>query len=162
MFRQFREGTETFGGEERPVIYDELVYFRQFFDQLSGGVQYPFSQTRRLEFNTGLQRYSTDIEADQIVYDLETETAIDQRQGVNLPSRPRSRWPGIGSYVGTTRLRFKSRSRRALPLRGRADFRDLTYQTALADYRDTTFAADVAVRGCTTDKGRQTPRNTRN
>jgi len=138
LYRQFREGTETFGGQEIPVIYDELVYFRQFFDQLSGGVQYPFSQTRRIEFNAGLQRYSTDIEADQIVYDRETQQPIDQRQGVNLASRPgvtlgqgSVAYVGDYSYFGFTSPIAGGRYR----LEVAPTFGDLTYQTALADYR---------------------------
>ena len=139
---------------DRDVVIEELLYVRQFFDQLSGGVQYPFSQTRRVEFNAGVQRYSTDIEADQLIYDAESGGIIEQRQGVNLTEFDRpavTLQQGSVAYVGDySFFGFTS------PIAGgryrfevAPTFGDLTYQTALADYRRYYLAAPVtfAFRG---------------
>lgn len=135
----YREGVIPDDPETgRDTYVQELLYVRQFFDQVSGGVQYPFSQTRRVEFNAGLQRYSTDIEADRLVYDLETGSPIRQEQGANLPSLPAvTLGQGSVAYVGDySFFGFTS------PIAGgryrvevAPTFGDLTYQTALADYR---------------------------
>jgi outer membrane protein assembly factor BamA len=46
-----------------------LTRYRIFSDNVMGMVSYPFSMTRRLEANLGFNRYSFDLEQDQILYD---------------------------------------------------------------------------------------------
>jgi len=59
-FRRGQEDGSQFLGQVRQRI---------FVSSVSGTVAYPFSQTRRLEFNGGLTRYSYDVEEDRFFLD---------------------------------------------------------------------------------------------
>jgi Tol biopolymer transport system component len=116
----------------------DQVYIRQFFDEVSGGVQYPFSMTRRLEFNAGLQRISYDISADRLIVDPTTGLVIGQQQGVNLDGpKPLNLAQASLAYVGDhSFFAFTS------PVAGaRYHFEvsptigDIDFQTVIADYR---------------------------
>ncbi len=77
--------------QENPQFYDvETVYLRQYITQAQGLLQYPFSQTRRIEFNAGFTRYSYDIESDIYVVDPATGQAIARRreQAPSCSSQP--------------------------------------------------------------------------
>jgi hypothetical protein len=66
--------------EETGNIYDvfALTRYRIFSDNATGILTYPLSMTRRIEGNFGLNRYSFDIEQDQILYDGGYQ--VDQRR----------------------------------------------------------------------------------
>jgi len=56
--------------QEEGNIYDvvALTRYRIFSDNVTGILNYPLSQTRRFEANIGLNRFSFDIEQDQILF----------------------------------------------------------------------------------------------
>ena len=120
------------------------------FDDASGLVQYPFSQTRRLEFATGFQHQSIKAELEQIVLDANGNiksrkvTQLINPLSLNL-LHASTAFVGDSSIFG-----FVS------PIRG-ARYRyevealagDLHFETALADWRKYFFASPItfAVRG---------------
>ena len=50
--------------EGRPAVIDEITQFRQYYRQVSGLMEYPFSRAQRLEFSGGLR--SIGVSAEQI------------------------------------------------------------------------------------------------
>ncbi|HEU4629583.1 MAG TPA: hypothetical protein VFS08_07540, partial [Gemmatimonadaceae bacterium] len=134
---------------QQSINYDQ-VYIRQFFDQLSGSVQYPFSTTRRVEFSAGVQRISYDITADRIT--AVGNVVVDSRQGIDLDGPPgvtlgQASLAYVGDYsffaftspVAGGRYHFE-----VAPT-----FGDLNFQTVIADYRHYFLMRPVtfAVRG---------------
>jgi Tol biopolymer transport system component len=127
------EGSPETGCTE---IREDQIYVRQFFDELSGGVQYPFSTTRRVEFSAGVQRISYDFEADQFF--SRNVGLVDVRRGVNLEAPPSVTLAqasvalvGDNSFMAFTSPVAGSRYRFEVT----PTFGDLTFQTAVADYR---------------------------
>jgi hypothetical protein len=58
-------GGTNVGSSAEDGDYIEQIRFRTFETAVAGIAQYPFSQTRRLEFNGGALRYGFDVEADR-------------------------------------------------------------------------------------------------
>ena len=140
------------GGVPVPATLLQQLYVRQFFDDVSGGIQYPFSATRRLEFGAGLQRISYDIEADQFFYENSTgqlvgvrqQQSIEAPEGVTL-AQGSAALVGDYSIFGFTSPLAGGRYRFEV----QPTFGDLTFQTAIADYRRYFLVRPVtfAVRG---------------
>jgi hypothetical protein len=147
---QQRRATFPVGNQEYNGVILEQIYFRQFFDEIQGGVQYPFSTTRRVEFNGGLQRISYDVEADQYYYVAGQLARVEQ--GVNLQAPPSitlgqvsAALVGDYSFFGFTSPVAGGRYRFEVT----PTFGDLTFATATADYRRYFFVQPVtlAARG---------------
>lgn len=122
------------GGTIPGTVYTQVLQ-RVFFDNAQLLTQYPFSQTRRLEFSAGFQRTSFDTEVDSL-YIVGNQVVRQARAG--LPSQSALNFGtataalvgdysffGFTSPVAGGRYRFE-----ATPYIG-----DLNYQTFLADYR---------------------------
>ncbi|MHB1224305.1 MAG: TolB family protein [Gemmatimonadaceae bacterium] len=131
------------GGEQIPVIAYEQRLYRQSIDEISAGVAYPLSVTRRVEFGAGLQRYGFDVEFQRLL--VNNGIVVGQEQG-ELPTEPALKMGQVSaalvgdySYFGFTspiaggRYRFE-----AAPT-----FGDLTFQTLTADYRRYLFFRPV-------------------
>jgi hypothetical protein len=128
--------TFSIGGDLYEGQILEQLYVRQFFDEVAAGVQYPFSTTRRVEFSGGVQRISYSVEADQYFYVGNTLAQV--RPGANLESPPAATLAqgsvalvGDNSFNAFTGPVAGSRYRLELA----PTFGDLTFQTAIADYR---------------------------
>lgn len=119
-----------------PVTIYEQVLERLTIDDITAGVQYPFSITRRVELNAGVQRYGYSAEFDRI-YVGPGGGVLGEERG-KYPSSPSltmaqasAALVGDYSYFGFTspiaggRYRFE-----AAPT-----FGDLNFQTFTADYR---------------------------
>jgi len=130
------------GGTVPGSVYTQILQ-RVFFDNAQLLAQYPFSQTRRLEFSAGFQRTSFDTEVDSL-YIVGNQVVRQARAG--LPSEPGLNFGtatvalvgdysffGFTSPVAGGRYRFE-----AAPYIG-----DLNYQTVLADYRRYFFLRPV-------------------
>ena len=131
------------GPEQIPVTAYEQRLFRQSIDELSVGVAYPLSVTRRVEVGAGLQRYGFDVEFQRLL--VNNGIVVGQEQGT-LPGQPSLKMGQVSaalvgdySYFGFTspiaggRYRFE-----AAPT-----FGDLTFQTLTADYRRYLFFRPV-------------------
>lgn len=91
--------------------YTELTQslYREYRSDLSGTAAYPFSTTRRMEFDAGVSRYSFDIERDVLIYD-EAQRLVDHRRESGNEARPdplnlayfRAALVGDNSYFGFT------------------------------------------------------------
>ncbi len=133
------------GGDPLPAQVIEQVLQRTFIDQLSAGVQYPFSQTRRIEFSTAYTHlsYSTDVErivavGNQIV-DV-TRGGRDSPPGINY-FQVSAAYVGDYSVFGFTSPVAGGRYRFEVA----PTFGDVTFQTALADYRRYLFLRPVTL-----------------
>ncbi len=137
------------GGQ--PVVADVVQQQRliQRFDDVSGVIQYPFSQTRRIEFTGGVQRQAQKSDIETVVFVGNTIISDTTERSpfnfsLNLAHAATafvgdSTAFGFLSPVRGTRYRFE-----ASALTG-----DLKFQTALADYRKYFFLNPVtfAMRG---------------
>lgn len=135
----------------QPVLADVVQQQRDIsrFDDVSGIAQYPFSQTRRIEFQAGVQRQSLKSEVEEIF--IVGDTIVDRR--VTQLANPISFNLGHGSaaFVGDSSIfGFVS------PIRGtryryeiEALTGDLKFETALADWRKYIFFNPItlAIRG---------------
>ncbi len=134
-----------------PVLADAIQQVRQIqrFDDVSAVVQYPFSQTRRIEFSGGFQRQAIKEEIETvllvnntIISDVTRHSPFDVSLSLSHASL---------AFVGdSTAFGFLS------PVRGtryhyelQALSGDLKFKTALADYRKYIFMNPVtfAMRG---------------
>jgi Tol biopolymer transport system component len=121
----------------------------QRFDDVSGVVQYPFSQTRRIEFTGGFQRQSLKEEVETAYIVGDTIVADDtQRSPFNYSlslGHAATAFVGDSSVFGFLSPVRGTRYRYELS----AFSGDLKFQTALADYRKYFFfnPVTVAVRG---------------
>jgi Tol biopolymer transport system component len=124
---------QTVGG-----LLVEQVIQRQYNDAIAVGTQYPFSTTRRFEINAGFRHISYGLEIDSI---LIVGNQAQARQG-NAPGPPGLNLVETGaalvgdntffaftSPVSGTRYRFEADP----------TFGDLTFTTALADFRHYMF-----------------------
>ncbi len=139
----FIPGANVGGQIGDAYVQDTLI---QTVDDASALAQYPFSQTRRVEFEGGIQRYSTKLEREILLVDPSGQIISDTRQhlpgGFNL-----SMLKGSVAFVGdNSAFGFVS------PVRGtryRYEYDilngDLKFQTALADYRKYFFFRPVTV-----------------
>src|SRR5690606_19435339 len=103
-----------------PVLAQEISLIRQrvFDDRISLLSEYPFSQNRRLEFRTGFERISYDVEEERLLtyggFILDrTENDLDAPDGLNLVSAAMA-YVGDYSFFGFTspidgsRFRFEA------------------------------------------------------
>ena len=137
--------TVDVGGGPQQAQLIEQVLQRTFVDQGSAGTQYPFSQTRRIEFAATYTHLWYDTDIQQII-------AIGN-QIVDRRNRPGAAPPGINYYQGSAAyvgdysiFGFTS------PVAGgryrfevAPTFGDVTFQTALADYRRYLFLRPVTL-----------------
>jgi hypothetical protein len=146
----YLSGRAGFAREDGQLLYVEELQ-RTFVDQASLGAQYPLSTTRRFELNGGFTRLSFDTERRLIPIDdagrqvgEEERISVPSPGGVNLFNAAAA-FVGDNSFFGFTspvagqRYRFE-----VSPTLG-----DLTYTSALADYRRYVFRAPftLAFRG---------------
>lgn len=124
------------GNGQIPVTIYEQVLQRLTIDDLSGSLQYPFSMTRRLELNAGVQRYGWSAEYDR-VYVAPGGSVVGEERG-KYPTDPALTMAqaavalvGDYSYFGFTSPIAGGRYR----LEASPTFGDLTFQTYTADYR---------------------------
>ncbi len=80
------QGFQTFGTDGDGNAYIGLIRNRIFLTQTSLLLAYPFSTTRRVEGNIGVQRWSYDLEEDRYFLGPFGGTGASQR--ISLPSRP--------------------------------------------------------------------------
>ena len=135
-----------------PVLFDQTIIQRQINRAISGMVAYPFSQTARIEFGTGLTRTSFDEQV--------RTTTISQRSGRVIDDRsettPLAESLSMGSF-NTALVTDSSLFGATSPVAGQRSrfevsptFGDLRMTTALADYRHYFMPArfyTIAVRG---------------
>jgi hypothetical protein len=144
-------GQQVINLNGQPVVADVVQQERdiQRFDDVSGVIQYPFSQTRRIEFTGGFQHQALKSEIETVYFVGNTIVADDtQRSPFNYSL---SLGHAATAFVGdSTVFGFLS------PVRGTryryeltALTGDLKFQTALADWRKYFFFNPVtlAVRG---------------
>ena len=81
----YLQGFQTFGTDADGNPYIGLIRNRIFLTQSSLLLAYPFSTTRRVEGNIGVQRWSFDLEEDR--YFLGAFGAVGASQRISLPSR---------------------------------------------------------------------------
>ncbi|MES2525310.1 MAG: peptidase S9 [Gemmatimonadota bacterium] len=138
------------GGQQVPGLIYTQVLQRQFFDDVSGVLQYPLTATRRLEFTAGAQRVSYNVEVES-TYVAGSQVVRERRASIptGLPALTfgtgTAALVGDFSFFGFTspvaggRYRFE-----AAPYVG-----SINYQTLLADYRRYFFKRPftLAVRG---------------
>ena len=146
------------GVSQAPVVIDGKRYIADViqqqrdinrFDDVSGLVQYPFNQTRRVEFSAGVQRQSlkSEVESLFVVNNQIVDRRVDQLSNpvsLNL-AHVSSALVGDSSIFGFvspirgTRYRYEAQA-----LTG-----SLHFETGLADYRKYLFFNPVtfAVRG---------------
>jgi WD40 repeat protein len=135
----------------QPVLADIIQQQRDIlrFDDISGITQYPFSQTRRVEFQAGMQHQSLKSEIEEIF--IVGDTIVDRRITRLGDSVTFNLAHGSAAFVGDSSIfGFVS------PIRG-TRYRyevetltgDLKFHTALADWRKYLFFNPItfAVRG---------------
>lgn len=111
--------------------------FREFQTQVSGIVSYPFSTTRRLDFTAGVNRYSFDLEVEELVYrnnQLVSRTQSDESSFLPDPLNLMSSsvaFVGDNSFFGFTSPVRGSRYR--LEVGGTVG--NINYYSVTADYR---------------------------
>jgi hypothetical protein len=128
------QDTAIRGGQTFDVIEQQLQ--RAFYDELSGVVQYPFSQTRRFELGASVNRVYYDIEVERYFFDQffnqigvergseEAPPGVTYAQGVAALVGDYSIF-GLTSPVAGGRWRFE-----VSPV-----FGGITFQNFLADWR---------------------------
>lgn len=127
--------TVDVNGQPTYTYVEDFIKQRTFIDELSGILEYPLSQNRRIELSSGFSRYSYDTEADRTVY-LNGYPADTRTRSLPSPSAL-NLWQSTLAYVGDySYTGFTS------PVKGsryRFDveptFGSLSYLTVLADYR---------------------------
>ncbi|HEY8537205.1 MAG TPA: hypothetical protein VIL25_12165, partial [Vicinamibacterales bacterium] len=64
----------------RPAIIDEITQFRQYYRQVSGIMEYPFSRAQRFEFSGGLRSIGVSAERISQAFDLATGQFLGERR----------------------------------------------------------------------------------
>jgi outer membrane protein assembly factor BamA len=136
------------------TVYDVLALtrYRIFSDVASGIVSYPFSQTRRLEGSFGFNRFSVDIEQDQILYNQGFQVGQRRVQLDDQEPDPLNIFSASLAYVGDNSFAaFTS------PVRGgrfrlgvETNHGTVDFQTITADFRryySPNLNLTVALRG---------------
>lgn len=130
------------------TIYEQSLLVQTVTDVSAIG-QYPFSTTRRIEFNAGVQQYGFKLLTDRFFVDqsgniVERDTFTEDSETINLAKASTafvgdSSTYGFISPIRGTRYRYEIEA-----LNG-----DINFQTALADWRRYFFfrPVTVAVRG---------------
>lgn len=148
-FGTYENTTVESNGSTVPATVVQQVFQREYYDDAQAILQYPLSETRRLEFGVGGQRVSYGLQVDSLL--LVNDQVIDQTsRQLSTPgslnfATARAAFVGDYSFFGMTspiaggRYRFE-----VAPYAG-----SLSYGTVLADYRRYVFAKPVtfAVRG---------------
>jgi hypothetical protein len=140
-------GSRIYGDEfqGQPVDVYEQILQRAYFDELSAGLQYPLSTTRRLELSGGLQRISYDFDYERL-YLIGNSVVGEDRGSFDSPpavtfGQVTSAFVGDYSFFGFTspvaggRYRFEAGT----------TFGSFSYQTAYADYRRYFFMRPVTL-----------------
>ncbi|NJD11416.1 MAG: peptidase S9, partial [Gemmatimonadetes bacterium] len=144
-------GYSGYGQDENGDLSYLQIFQRIYVDQLAGMLQYPFSQTRRIEAYAGATRYGFNIEQWSYAVDIAGNlTGQFSKQELAAPDPIYSLAGGIAvvgdnSYFGFTSPVAGERFRLDVsPTLG-----TLNYQTLMADYRRYFFLRPVtfAVRG---------------
>jgi hypothetical protein len=133
-YLQIRTGGFTDGAGTTTIIQER---YREFHTQAAGLVSYPFSTTRRVDFLGGLNRYSFDLEREELVYfngrlvgRTVTDGGADLSDPLNLISGSMA-LVGDNSFFGFTSPIRGSRYR--LEVGGTVG--SIDYTTVLVDYR---------------------------
>ncbi len=132
--------TVTVNGQQTYTYVEDFIKQRTFIDEISGILEYPLTQNRRIEMTSGFSRYSYNTEADRTVY-LNGYVYDDGNRSLPSPSGL-NLWQSSLAYVGDYSYDgFTS------PVKGsryRFDveptFGTLSYTTILVDYRHYFFA----------------------
>ena len=83
----FIQGFQTFGTDLNGRSYIGLIRNRIFLSQTSLLLAYPFSATRRVEGNIGVQRWSFDLEEDRYFFSgSATRVSLPSRDPINMAS----------------------------------------------------------------------------
>ena len=137
--------TVDIGGAPRQAMIIEQVMDRVFVEQANAGIQYPFSQTRRVEFNTTFTHlgFSTDVER---LIAVNGQVVDRDRFGADAP-------PGVTYYQATSAFvgDYSIFGFTSPVAGGRYRFEvgqtlgDVTFQTLLADYRRYLFLRPVTL-----------------
>lgn len=138
-------GIENVGSGEdatQMLFYEQQLY-RQYLDQVSTGLAYPFSITRRAELSAGIQRYGYDIEYDRLyvsngVVVGQTRGKYDTGPALTM-GQVSAAFVGDYSFFGFTSPIAGGRYRFEVG----PTFGDLTFQTVTADYRRYLFFRPV-------------------
>jgi Tol biopolymer transport system component len=131
----------TIGGSQFDVIERQLL--RAFYDEIGGSIQYPFSQTRRVEFGASGTHVSYDVEIERYFFDPFQQVAQERVSGEAPPGATYGQGFaalvgdysifGLTSPVAGGRWRFE-----VSPV-----FGDLNFQSFLADWRRYFYARPV-------------------
>ncbi|PYP69037.1 MAG: peptidase S9 [Gemmatimonadetes bacterium] len=128
-------GVDTINGNLFPTINQVLE--RIYIDQASVFSQYPFDQTRRVEFNVSATRLGFQAEVDKLIVDQSfSQVLAEQRQSLPAPpaiyyAQPEIAFVGDNSFAAYTSPVAGQRYRLSYsPTVG-----NISFQTALADYR---------------------------
>ena len=141
-----------FQGLEREPGTNNLIYSqvleRIYIQQAQGMAQYPFSQTRRFEFNAGYTRYAFDREVIQYFFDPtgQVQIAPPIQQEIESPDalnfvEASAALVGDNSFFGLTSPVAGQRWRAEVS----PTFGSLQYATLLADYRRYVFMRPLTV-----------------
>ena len=129
------------GGSVFDVIEGRLL--REFYDEIGGTIQYPFSQTRRFELGASGTRVSYDVEIDRAFFDPFQQVGQERVSGEAPPSvsygQVSAALVGDYSIFGLTSPVAGGRWR----LEVSPVFGDLNFQTFLADWRRYLYARPV-------------------
>jgi len=128
-------GVDTINGNLFPTINQVLE--RIYIDQASIFSQYPFDQTRRVEFNVSATRLGFQAEVDKLIVDQSFSQVLgEQRQNLPAPpaiyyAQPEIAFVGDNSFAAYTSPVAGQRYRFSYsPTVG-----NISFQTGLADYR---------------------------
>jgi hypothetical protein len=154
-FPYLSAGTQVSRGTEQNTLFYDQIYFRQLVTQASGGAQYPFSQTRRFELNGSATRLAYDVEADRLILDEFSGRILGEQRDIDVGDldvpppvtyyQPSAALVADYSIFGLTSPIAGGRWR----LEGTPTFGQVTFTTALADYRRYFYARPftLAFRG---------------
>jgi WD40 repeat protein len=144
-FARFTDTTFNVGQQPTQGSIYEIIEQRTFVDQLSGQVQYPLSQTRRLEFGVSAARQWYNIRTDRfafiggIVVDEERKT-LESPPGITY-GQGMLALVGDYSYFGFVSPVAGGRYR----LEYSPTFGNINFQSVTADYRRYFFARPVTL-----------------
>jgi hypothetical protein len=129
------------GGSVFDVIERRLQ--REFYDEIGGAIQYPFSQTRRFELGASATHVSYDVEVERFFFDPVQQVGQEQVSGEAPPSvgygQVSAALVGDYSIFGLTSPVAGGRWR----LEVAPVFGDLNFQSLLADWRRYLYARPV-------------------
>ena len=133
-------GRAGFGQDPSGLIVVEQQLFRIFHHQVAGIAQYPFNMSQRFETSVTLNRQSFNFESRRLFYDSFGRFVGETREDLPSPDalnyvQGTAAFVGDNSFFGFTSPIAGSRYR----FEASPTFGGLTFQTALADYRQYFF-----------------------